>query len=136
MFALRGRQAGKWRLNEVEKRRFEAMNFPMKQIKMALLISGLMLCLALLPMWPTGYYTLLRLVVCGTCGTTAYYFKQVPLLSKHFWPLVFLVILFNPIAPVYLDFSLWLILDLGTALCLLTLAKKIQWNQTPSDGEE
>ena len=102
------------------------MIIPMKQIKIALLVSGLLLCLALLPLWPAVYYTLLRIVVCGTCAYTAFYFKQDPQLAKHFWPLVFLGLMFNPILPIYLDMSLWLLLDLGTAICLLTLAKKIQ----------
>jgi len=101
------------------------MIIPLKQIKIALLTSGLMLCLALLPMWPAAYYTLLRIVVCGTCGVTAFYFKQDPLLTKFFWPLVFLTLLFNPIVPPALDLSLWLLLDIGTAICLLSMAKKL-----------
>ncbi len=101
------------------------MNEPLKQIKIALLVSGLMLCLALLPVWPYGYYTLLRLVVCATCGYAAYVFRQNASLAKHVLPLIFIALLFNPIVPVRLDFSLWLLIDLGTAICLLTLAKKI-----------
>jgi len=102
------------------------MNETMKQIKIALLVSGLLLCIAVLPFWPSGYYTFLKLVVCGSCGFAAYCFKQDPLLAKFFLPLVFLALLFNPVVPVYLDISLWLLVYLGTAICLLTLAKKIK----------
>jgi hypothetical protein len=98
----------------------------LKHIKIALLLSGLMLCLAVVPVWPYGFYLLLRLVVCASCGYAAYFLRQDPVLSVHFIPLVFLAVLFNPILPVHLGSLLWLLIDLGTAVYFLSIAKKIQ----------
>lgn len=102
------------------------MNDEFKLIKVALLISGLMLCLAIIPVWPYGYYSLLRLVVCGTCAYTAYFFRKDAARQQHFIPLVLLGIVFNPISPVYFDRVYWLAIDLGGAIYFLSLAKKIQ----------
>lgn len=107
-----------------------------KKIKVALLISGLLLCLAVIPVWPLGYYFLLRWVVCGACAYAAYVFNRgaraaageesYSTLAKFVAPLIFLAALFNPILIPPLDGSLWILIYLGTALCLLTMAKKIQ----------
>ena len=97
----------------------------LKPVKISLLISGLLLCLALIPFWPYGYYVVLRWVVCATCGYAAYVFMQNELPTKHVVSLVFLAFLFNPIAVLPFDLSLWLLVYLGSAVCLLTLAKKI-----------
>ena len=68
---------------------------------------------------------LLRWVVCAVCGYTAYWFSKIPLLVKYSFCLGFLAFLFNPILIVPFDTSLWILVYLGTAICLLTLAKKI-----------
>lgn len=102
------------------------MSQELKQIKIALLVSGLMLCLAILPVWPYGYYSLLRIVVCASCGYAAYVFRTDPERQKHFIPLIFLVIVFNPVSPVYLERIYWLVIDLAAAFYFLSIAKKIQ----------
>ena len=96
-----------------------------KYLKVLLLLSGLMLCLAVIPAWPYGYYALLRLVICGVAGYAAYTFKNNSLLNGHVIPLVIIAILFNPIVPVSLDSMLWLPIDLGAAVYFLQLSKKI-----------
>ena len=96
-----------------------------KKIKVALMLAGLVLCLGVIPMWPSWYYGLLRWVVCAVCGYTAYWFSKIPLLVKYSFCLGFLAFLFNPILIVPFDTSLWILVYLGTAICLLTLAKKI-----------
>lgn len=101
------------------------MNHELKYIKVALLISGLMLCLAVVPVWPYGYYSLLRLTVCGSCAYAAYFFRKDAARQKHFIPLVFLAIVFNPLSPVYLERIYWLAIDLGAAIYFLSLAKKM-----------
>lgn len=102
------------------------MNDELRLIKVALLISGLMLCLAVLPVWPYGYYSLLRLIVCGTSGYAAYFFLKDAALQKHFIPLVLTAIVFNPFSPVYFERIYWIAIDLGAALYFLSIAKKIQ----------
>ena len=96
-----------------------------KHLKIALLIAGLMLCLAVIPIWPYGYYTLLRLVVCCTTGYALFMLKNHEKLSRHFIPLVGLTILFNPLVPIQLDRLFWMPINLGVAVYFLTLSKKI-----------
>jgi hypothetical protein len=96
-----------------------------KNLKIALLISGLLLCFAVVPMWPYGYYIFLRLVVCGTSAFGAVILREHEKLSKHFIPLVVIAILFNPFYPIYLTQLIWLIIDLAMAVYFLQLAKKL-----------
>lgn len=96
-----------------------------KNLKIALLVSGLLLCFAIVPVWPYGYYTFLRLVVCSTTVFGAFILREHETLNKHFIPLVLLVILFNPFYPIYLTQLIWLIIDLAVAVYFLQLAKKI-----------
>lgn len=96
-----------------------------KQLRVFLLIAGLMLCLAVIPMWPYGYYTLLKLIVCSVAAFAAYKFKNNPSLSGHFIPLVIMAILFNPLVPVQLNRIIWLPIDLIGAIYFLMLSKKI-----------
>jgi len=96
-----------------------------KQLKIFLLIAGLMLCLAVVPIWPYGYYMFLRLVVCGVAAYAAIKVKKNPSLSSHFIPLVMMAVLFNPLIPVHLNRLIWLPVDLGGAVYFLMLAKKL-----------
>jgi len=96
-----------------------------KILKILLLISGLMLCLAVLPIWPYGFYMVLRLVVCGVAIYVGIALRNHDSLNKHFIPLVFLAVLFNPLIPVSLTRVIWLPLNLGVAVYFLTLSKKI-----------
>ena len=96
-----------------------------KHLKIALLVAGLMLCFAVLPVWPFSYYMLLRVVVCGVCIFAAVAFKDDGTLARHFVPVIMLAILFNPLAPVALPRMVWLFLNLGVAVYFLSLSKKI-----------
>ncbi len=95
-----------------------------KKLKIALLLAALMLCFALFPMMPYGFYVLLKWVVCGATVYGALNFRDEPRLSRHFWPLGVLALLFNPLVPAPLTPLVWLLLDLGTAVYFLTLSKK------------
>ncbi len=101
------------------------MSSESKHLKTALLIAGLMLCLAVIPILPYGYYTLLRMVVCSVAGYAVYVLKNHEKLSRHFIPLIGLAILFNPLVPIHLDRLFWIPIDLGVAVYFLTLSKKI-----------
>jgi hypothetical protein len=96
-----------------------------KSLKISLLVAGLMLCFAVVPVWPYGFYTLLRLGVCGVSVYAAYQLKENDALKKHLVPLAVLAVLFNPFMPVHLTRLLWLVIDLGTAVYFLNLAKKL-----------
>ena len=96
----------------------------MKKLKIALLMAALMLCLAVFPTMPDAFYLLLKWVVCGAAVYGALNFRDEPRLSRHFWPLGVLALLFNPLVPAPLTPLVWLLLDLGTAVYFLTLSKK------------
>jgi hypothetical protein len=66
---------------------------------------------------PYGYYTLTRIVVCGFAAYLAYAGWNGNVLSR-LWSSVFclLVVLFNPVVPVYLSRRMWYPIDVGVAL--------------------
>lgn len=74
--------------------------------------------------WQYDYYTLMRVVVCVTGGWSAYqYFTG----DNEGMGVIFgiIAVLFNPIAPIHLDRSLWAILDIAAAgVFIFSLWKK------------
>jgi len=83
-------------------------------LKYLSIASGVMLLLAILNL-PYGYYTFLRLGITLSAGLFAYRFYE----SKEtVWAIVFgaIALLFNPIVPVYLDKSTWVMIDIVTAI--------------------
>lgn len=95
-----------------------------KNLKIALLLSALMLCVAVLPQIPHGYYGFLRLVVCAASIYAAVILRSRDL-KNHFIPLAVLALIFNPVAPVFLSRDFEMIINIGTAVYFLTLSKKI-----------
>jgi len=83
-----------------------------------LIIAILALLLALFPM-PYGYYTLLRIIICGVAIWTsviAYTLKKL----WAVWLFGFIAVLFNPLIPIHLDRELWAMLDILTAGIFIT----------------
>lgn len=69
--------------------------------------------------WPYGYYTFLRIAVTGVTIYYSYYIYEHNLIEKlnfWFWGLIVIMILFNPLFPIYLDRTTWGILDILTAV--------------------
>lgn len=85
-----------------------------KIAKTPIVISIVMLLIALLPDLPYGYYTLLRLVV---CGTSAYMCVMASANGSSPWTWVCgaLAVLFNPVIPIHFDRSTWSFIDVLTA---------------------
>ena len=86
-----------------------------------------MLLLAIPPIWPYGYFMLLRVVICASSGYMAYVgFNK----GKDVWIWIFVVIaiLFNPILPIHLGKDIWAIVDVIVAgifmVSLFTLKSK------------
>jgi hypothetical protein len=79
------------------------------------LLSIIMLLLAVPPIWPIGYYMLLRIVV---CVSSAYLSLLGFNMDKKSWGWIFIVIavLFNPIAPIYLKKDIWVVIDIIAAI--------------------
>jgi hypothetical protein len=95
-----------------------------KYKNIASLITIVMLLLAIpYGVWPYGYYILLRWVVTGTALFvlwTAYDSKKTPWL----WIMGVVALLFNPIAPIYLDKDTWVVIDFIVAgLFLISIFK-------------
>jgi uncharacterized membrane protein len=91
--------------NEKEKRG------PMfKLYKTPIIVAVVMLFLALLDL-PIGYYTLLRIVVCGTAIYLSFVAKEIKKLH-WVWIMGFIGILFNPFIPIHLDKEIWTFIDI------------------------
>jgi len=72
--------------------------------------------------WPYGYYSFLRIVVTATAIYYSYYIYEHSLVEElniWFWGLISLVILFNPIFPIYFSKSIWGIFDIFAAVFIL-----------------
>jgi len=86
----------------------------------AWLVPAVLLIVAIFPL-PYGYYTFLRVVVCGTAIFVAWrsYNNSSSFIrsSSAFWALV--AVLFNPFIPVHLTKSIWVVIDLAVALAYL-----------------
>ena len=80
------------------------------------LITAVFLLWGLLPN-PYAYYMLLRVVVCGVSGYTAYGYARAGS-SKIAWTFGGLALLYNPFLPVYLTREIWMPIDLLTAIFL------------------
>lgn len=83
--------------------------------KIISLICGVLLLLAIPNLFPYGFYTLLRWVICASSIFIAIKIKENEnnKIMYFFW---ISAILFNPIAPVYFDKSIWILIDLITAI--------------------
>ena len=89
------------------------------------LIPAVMLLLALFPL-PYGYYTLLRLIVCGAVAYLAYReFDVAQRSSGWFFILGVIAVLFNPLIPIHLSREIWAPIDVVVAIILI-----IHWFRT------
>lgn len=84
-----------------------------------------MLLLAIPSVWPYGFYQLLRWVVSITGVFNAYQTYKINLKG---WSVAMVVvaILFNPIAPVYLDKGMWVLIDIVVAVTMFVLYQKFK----------
>jgi hypothetical protein len=83
------------------------------------LVPAAALIVALAPL-PYGYYTLLRIVVCGAGAFIAYKSYETngkPSLGTGV--MIGVALLFNPLIPIHLSREIWAPIDVGTALVFL-----------------
>ena len=97
-------------------------------IKMISVVAGVLLLLAIPSFWPYSFYILLRWVISLFSIIVAYNFYQSKL---NGWMMVFggIAFLFNPILPVYLSKSSWILIDFVSA-CLFFIASSIRKTKT------
>jgi hypothetical protein len=84
-------------------------------------VAGVLLLAGIPTGWPYSFYILLRWVVTISAAIVAYNsYKQ----EKSFWIWVFggVAILFNPIAPIYLNKGIWVLIDLVCAVLFFVSA--------------
>lgn len=95
----------------------------MKMYQAILLTAAVLLFLATLAALslPYGFFTFLRIVVCGVAICVAIQVRDsvVALIG-----LLIVAILFNPLVPIYLPQQAWRIIDLATAAAFIRLAFK------------
>ena len=79
------------------------------------LISIVMLLAGIPQFFPYGYYTLLRLVVCGTSAYIAYFsFEEARKIIGAIS--ILFAFIFNPLIPLYLGKEIWALIDIIAAL--------------------
>lgn len=93
-------------------------------IKSLCIISGVLLLLAIPTWWPSDFYILLRWAIFISSIIVAYGFYKSKIMA---WTFIFgaVAFLFNPIAPMYLGKSTWVIFDfIGAVLFFLAAYSK------------
>lgn len=90
-------------------------------------IAAAMLFIGVAPL-PYGYYMLLRLVATIVFAWAAYvtYEREEEVLP---WILGVIALLFNPLIPIHLPKEVWMAVDLGAGIFLLTLISRIKENK-------
>ena len=93
-------------------------------LKMLSITAGVLLLLAILPMWPYGYFQILRWVVAIAAALNAYRAYE---LNKTEWVVLMAgtAILFNPISPIFLSKGTWVLLDVIAAVLMFVSVKKL-----------
>lgn len=84
----------------------------------ATILPSIFLLLAIIDGLPYGFYSLLKLIVFFTIG----YLAWLAIKSKNLlwaWLYGLIIILFNPIIPIYLNRDIWVIVDVFTAFIII-----------------
>jgi len=109
------------------------MENPMKekvQITTILKIIAVIMLLLALADNPYWYYRILRYVITGITAYLAYLAYQQ---GERTWTWIFTIIaiLFNPIAPIYLNRGIWSVIDIITATLIFTSIFKLKLVKKP-----
>lgn len=94
-------------------------------IRWLCIVSGILLLLGIPYGWPYSYYIFLRWVICVVSIITAVGFGKSKITS---WAIVFAAIafLFNPIIPISLNKSSWVLIDFVSAVLFFLAAYSIR----------
>lgn len=92
----------------------------MKSVPWFLWVIVAALTAAAIARWPYGYYTFMRIIVCGFCGYLAYlsWTEQPP---SRGWSLVLgtTAIVFNPLIPLHLNRGIWFWFNIAAAAIII-----------------
>lgn len=88
-----------------------------------LALAAALLFIAVAPL-PYGFYTFIRIIVCGCASWMAY--QSFSAGEKTFWPWLmgFIAILFNPVATIYMTKEIWMVADTFTGALFAFLSYK------------
>ena len=81
--------------------------------------------IALMPL-SYGYYTFLRILVCGCAIVTASFALKTDKQKFLGWIAIPIGILFNPIIPIHLDLAIWSVFNIAVAIFFGLCAWKIE----------
>ncbi len=84
-----------------------------ENLRVVLWVGIAALLVATLPIWPYGFYVLLRLGISTVSLYGIYVLRDTG--PGNVIPLACITLLFNPVIPVYLPKVLWAAIDLGVA---------------------
>lgn len=98
-----------------------------------LYFAAIVALIGLMPMPYVGY-TLVKIGVVAGCLLAVTKVSEVKLLevNANIW-LVGIAVLYNPIFPIYLTRSIWIVIDIITAITLVYLAKKLANNDASDE---
>ena len=88
-----------------------------------LALIAVLLFIAVAPL-PYGFYTFMRIIVCGCAGYMAYYSFSAEEESLWSWFLGFIAILYNPVATIHMTKEIWMVVDALTGVLFSHLAYK------------
>ena len=89
------------------------------------IISTIMLLLAIPPLWPYGYYLLLRIMVCVAAVALSLWAHRKEKLG-WMWTMIIIAIIFNPLIPFHLGKEIWSIIDLVVAVIFVISIFKLR----------
>ena|SRR2546426_3130826 len=78
-------------------------------------IASLLLLIAVPPIWPYGFYILLRFFICGVSVYGAIQAHERGL-NRWVWTLSVMAVLFNPLIRIHLTKDVWALIDLVAAI--------------------
>ena len=98
-----------------------------------LYFAAIVALIGLMPMPYVGY-TLVKIGVVAGCLLAVTKVSEVKLfeVNANIW-LVGIAVLYNPIFPIYLTRSIWIVIDIITAITLVYLAKKLANNDASDE---
>lgn len=73
-------------------------------------IVALLLFIAVAPM-PYGFYTFVRIIVCGCAGVICYQLWNTGYRGAWLWVWGMVAILFNPVAVIHMTKEVWMVVD-------------------------
>jgi hypothetical protein len=93
----------------------------------AYLVISILLLLGIANM-PYGYYSVLRIVICGFSSIIAYQIFELLDQEKSKWPWLYIAIavLFNPFIPIYLGKIIWTFVDIVLGIAFFIIYRKVK----------